>query len=243
MAGTVLKDIALDLGAAVTMSNAVHMCLSEWAGRDDWRRSPQQRTKVGHEGLDRLNNMVNAVQAVFIRLAAEVDKPATLAPVGEVYPVGDRHSVYLAHEEAVLAVNAARPELVRLDGDGQAWATEAYARLVSSIPRLVRVRDVLAVTLGTDAEFWRHHVVAGLARPGQSVVHPGGDDQAPVLDLLQISEPDAEDLVWLHAVQATIRVSADYPLELHTAEDADLEQALTIEESERIRSETNSDQL
>jgi hypothetical protein len=70
-------------------------------------------------------------------------------------------------------------------------------------------------------------------RPGLAVRNPLG--QAPwVLDLVAVSRPDVELMVTLTGLQGTVRVSLDWPVEIYTAADADLEAVLLLDEHQRL---------
>lgn len=74
---------------------------------------------------------------------------------------------------------------------------------------------------------------AGQLRPGTTVRNPLG--QPPwVLDIVAVQGPDAEQMVTLLAVQGTVRVADDWPVQLYTTEDADLESSLLLEEATRL---------
>lgn len=91
-----------------------------------------------------------------------------------------------------------------------------------------RVHQPLLPDLNAPDRMRAMHLRAGLA-----VRNPLG--QAPwVLDLVAVSRPDVELMVTLSGVQGAVRVSLDWPVEIYTAADADLEAILLLGEHQRL---------
>lgn len=68
---------------------------------------------------------------------------------------------------------------------------------------------------------------------GWAVRNPHGEEPW-VLDLVDVTRPDVDLMVTLTGLQGTVRVSMDWPVELYTAEAADLEASLLMDEHQRL---------
>jgi hypothetical protein len=69
---------------------------------------------------------------------------------------------------------------------------------------------------------------------GMTIRNPLGKEPW-ILDLVDVSEPDAELMVTLTAVQGVIRVAWDTWADIYTAADAALEASIVMDETDRLQ--------
>lgn len=94
------------------------------------------------------------------------------------------------------------------------------------------VREDAGVDLALHEAMTGHRTLyAGSLRPGMCVVNPlyDGEGGPEVLDVLHVSAPDADGAVIISAVGGQVRLAADWAMEPHTRERADLVAALVME--------------